>query len=131
MRSSLAAKCGAILKLGMVASSALAQQQTAQQNPVTEQGVAQARYQACLSTADAARDAAWAVQCKELSAQAEKNHADCTANAKLPPSYCDSSYPAGNAAPDCVLPPGAAAEINAELAMARNRCLQDSKAVLQ
>jgi hypothetical protein len=106
----------------------LAARQAAQQYLAEAAAAAQTRYLACVADAGAAHDAAWAGECKRLADQAQQDHAGCVANAKLSQAYCDSSYPPRDTSPHCALPAEISSPIDAGLARARDRCLQESKA---
>ena len=99
-------------------TSALPTAETARQNG----------YQACLDSANAARDAARAAECKRIGEKDRRDYANCVDKLNLSKTYCDAAYTIRDVAPNCVLPPGIATGLDAELESARNRCLQQSKA---
>jgi hypothetical protein len=109
----------------------LAEQEASRQRVASAQAAAQDRYQACLADADTAHDAAWAAACQRRADRAQTERADCLANDKLPKSYCDSSYPPRDASSHCALPGEISSPLDADLARARDRCLQESKATVQ
>lgn len=143
----MAAKIDALLKAGTIAAlllassglgyyyavyvpqeRLLAQQQEQEQHQLAATAAAQVRYQACLSSAGAARAASWAAECKRLADKTEQDHADCLDKLNLPKTYCDASYPARDAAANCTLPDQVATVLNAALAQARNRCVREREA---
>jgi hypothetical protein len=109
----------------------LAEQEASRQRVAAAQAAAQDRYQACLTDAGAGHDAAWAAACQRRADQAQTERADCLANDKLPKSYCDSSYPPRDASSHCTLPADISSPLDADLAHARDRCLQESKATVE
>jgi hypothetical protein len=109
----------------------LAEQKASQQRVAAAQAAAQDRYQACLAGASAGHDAAWAAACQRRADQAQTERADCLANDQLPRTYCDSSYPPRDASSHCTLPADISSPLDADLASARDRCLQESKATVQ
>jgi hypothetical protein len=84
--------------------------------------------QACLNSAAAIHNQAHAAACKHRADQTQKDHDDCLHKLKLPPAYCDASYSARDASPNCTLPDQVATFIDAALAQARNHCLRDHRA---
>jgi hypothetical protein len=109
----------------------LAEQQALQQRRAMAQAAAETRYAACVKDAGAVHDAAWAAECKRFADQTQKDHADCLANGRLSKAYCDSSYGPRDGSPNCPLPAEISTHLDADLARARSRCLQESKAALQ
>ncbi|MDR3420062.1 MAG: hypothetical protein P4L80_02275 [Xanthobacteraceae bacterium] len=103
-------------------------QQLTEQRAAAQKAAAQAAYQACLSSAAAARAASQEAECKRLADKTAADRADCLGKLNLPRAYCDASYPARNAAPDCTLPAEIATVIDAALERARYRCERGSKA---
>jgi len=117
---------GRIFKFGALLAAALAAagaERAASQNAGAEQ-----RYQTCLNAAAAAHDAAVADNCKNLAEKVAADRADCLDKLKLPKTYCEASYGARDASPQCALPGAIATVLDANLALARDRCLQESKA---
>ncbi|MGD0421197.1 MAG: hypothetical protein ABSA68_16715 [Xanthobacteraceae bacterium] len=109
----------------------LAQQQEQEQRAAAQRqaakAAAQAAYQACLTGA-ATRDASQAAECKRLADKTAADRADCLGKLKLPQAYCEASYPARDAAPDCTLPAEIATVLDAAVERARYRCERESKA---
>ena len=135
----MAAKIGALLKLGiaaaLLAASAgrygllLAQQQDRQQPlPSATKAAADIGYQACVSGAVAIRDTAWAAECKRLADQTEQDRANCLSKLNLPKAYCDASYAARDASAGCTLPDQIASVLDAALEQARYRCVREREA---
>lgn len=111
------------------AQARLAAQQLAQaERQALQKAAAEQRYQTCLNAAAAAHDASWADDCKSLAGKVAADHADCLDKLKLPKTYCDSSYPPRDGSPNCTLPGAIGNVLDADLARARDRCLQESKA---
>ena len=111
------------------AQARLAAQQLAQaEGAAPRMAAAEQRYQTCLNAATAAHDAAVADNCKSLAEKTAVDRADCLDKLKLPKTYCEASYGARDASPQCALPGAIATVLDANLALARDRCLQESKA---
>jgi hypothetical protein len=134
----LAARIGAVRTLSLVAlllaTSAqerlLAQQQDQEQHqdaPKTDPRT----YQTCLDRANAVHAASHAAECQRLAETTQKNHANCLVELKLPPAYCDASYPARDSSANCTLPAGVATVIDAALEQARYRCARENEAALR
>ena len=104
------------------------QEQRAAAQRQAAQAAAQAAYQACLTGAAATRDASQAAECKRLADKTAADRADCLGKLKLPQVYCEASYPARDAAPDCTLPAEIATVLDAAVERARYRCERESKA---
>lgn len=106
---------------GLAPARLLAQQQDQEGNKAAAESI----YQACLSSARATHDAAWAAECKSLAEKTQQDHADCLAKLNLPKAYCDASYPARESSANCRLPDEIATVLHADLAQARYRCLRE------
>ena len=125
----MAGKTGSVVKLGLAVALVLAASGAGYYYAVAQQqGAAELRYQTCVNNAGAAHDASWAGNCKSLAEKAAAAHADCLEKLKLPTTYCNASYGPRDASPHCALPADIATVLDAELALARDRCVQESKA---
>jgi len=103
-------------------------QQLDQQRTEARKAAAQVVYQSCLESAAAARAESQAAECKRLADTSAADRTDCLGKLKLPQAYCDASYPARQAAPDCTLPAEIATVLDATLERARYRCEREAKA---
>jgi len=127
---------GAGLKLGLVVAlflatsgaGLLAQQLDQDQRAAAQKAAAQAAFEACLHGAAVTRDASQAAECQRLADKTAADRADCLGKLKLPQAYCEASYPAREAGPDCTLPAEIATVIDAAAERARYRCERESKA---
>ena len=108
-----------------------AQQRELQQRQVAKKATAEDRYQSCLTSATATHDASWAAQCNSIAEKAIADHAECLAKSNLSPGYCDAAYRTRDASPHCTLPLKFATDLDGNLNIARNRCLQERNAALQ
>ena len=125
----MAGKIGSIAKLGLAIALVLAGSGTGYYCAVAQQqDAAELRYQTCLNNVGAAHDASWADNCKSLAQKVAAAHADCLEKLKLPKTYCDASYGPRDASPHCALPADIATVLDADLALARDRCGQENKA---
>ncbi len=116
----LALKIGTIGRYGAVVALCL--------GTAAHESAAQTAYEACVNNATAVHDTSHAAECKRLAEQTEQDRADCLGKLKLPPTYCDASYPARDGSPNCTLPAENATVIDAELERARYRCARESQA---
>jgi hypothetical protein len=113
------------------------QERSAEQQRETEQRQAEAKtgagihYQNCVEDARTSHDASWAAACKRLADKVVQDHTDCLSIPNLPQGYCDAAYTTRDASAHCALPAETAADLDAALSTARNRCLQERKAALQ
>jgi len=129
------ASIGAICKFGLVAvllvTTAVQRPLLAQQPDAAPSQDAPATYLACVSKANAVHDAAHAAECQRLADMTARNRADCADTLKLPPAYCNASYPPRDGSANCVLPEQVATVIDAALEQARYRCLRENKSASQ
>jgi hypothetical protein len=108
-----------------------AQQRQTEQRQAEVKASAGIRYQNCVDDAGTSHDASWAAACKRLADKVVQDHADCLTIPNLPQGYCDAAYTTRDASAHCTLPGEMAADLDAALSTARNRCLQERKAALQ
>ena len=108
-----------------------ADQQVSARRQAMGTAVAELRYQACLNSAGAAHDVAWAAECKRIAEKALQDHANCLAKSKLSRGYCDAAYQNRDGSPTCTLPVATASDLDGGLNKARNRCLQERQAALE
>src|SRR5579863_5161205 len=80
-----AGRIGAASTFGLVAVLVLAS--------AAREAVADSAYETCINNATAVHDASHTAECKRLAEQTERDRADCLGVLKLPPTYCDVSYP--------------------------------------
>jgi hypothetical protein len=129
------ASIGAICKFGLVAALlatfAVQQPLLAQQPDAAPSQDAPTAYLACVNKASAVHDAARAAECKRLAEVTVRNRADCVDTLKLPPAYCNASYPPRDSSADCILPGQVATVIDAALEQARYRCVRQNEAASQ
>lgn len=115
----LALKIGTISRYGAVVALCLG---------TAAELAGQTAYEACVNNATAVHETLHTAECKRLADQTEQDRADCLGKLKLPPTYCDASYPARDGSPNCTLPAENATVIDAELERARYRCARESQA---
>lgn len=108
-----------------------AQHQDPEQHQSAQKAAAQIRYQACLSSAGAARDASQAAECKRLGEKDREDYANCLSKLNLPKTYCDAAYTIRDASPNCTLPGEIATVLDGDLANARYRCVRELEAAGQ
>ena len=113
------------------AARALAERRQLEERRTAAKAAAEGRYETCLTSASATRDASWSAACKSLADQAEQDRTGCLANTNLPKGYCDAVYQARDASPHCVLPAKISTGLDGDLTLARRRCLQQRDAALQ
>jgi hypothetical protein len=109
---------------------AAAERQQADRRQAVEKAQAGTRYQTCLEAARVRHGAAWATACRRLAEQAVHERADCLAKSNLSQVYCDAAYRMRDGSATCTLPVEAAADLDGDLNIARNRCLRDREAAL-
>jgi hypothetical protein len=112
------------------------QERSAAQQRETEQRRAEAkasaglRYQSCVEDARTGHDTSWASACKRLADKVARDRADCLSMPNLPQGYCDAAYSTRDPTAHCTLPGEMAADLDAALSTARNRCLQERNAAM-
>jgi len=116
----LVLRIGTVSRFGPVAALFLA--------AAAQESAAQTAYEACVNNARAVYDTSHAAECKRLAEQTGQDRADCLGKLKLPPTYCDLSYPARDDSPNCTLPAENATVIDAALERARYRCARENQA---
>jgi hypothetical protein len=94
-----------------------------------EKATALMRYQTCLNGANANYQALRATACKRLGEQSRKDHDDCISK-NLGKNFCDVTYAIRDASPSCTLPRETAADFDADVEKARDRCLQENRSGL-
>ncbi len=115
-----AGRIGAASTFGLVAVLVLAS--------AAREAVADSAYETCINNATAVHDASHTAECKRLAEQTERDRADCLGVLKLPPTYCDVSYPPRDGSPNCTLPAENATAIDATLERTRYRCAREDGA---
>jgi hypothetical protein len=116
----LASRIGTISRFGPVAALFLV--------TAAQESAAQTAYEACVNNARAVHDTLHAAECKRLAEQTGQDRADCLGKLKLPPTYCDLSYPARDDSANCTLPAENATVIDAAFERARYRCARENQA---
>jgi hypothetical protein len=109
----------------------LSEQKALEKRRSAAKAAADTGYQTCLNSASATHDALWAAACQRLAETALGRHAACLSKSGLSQSYCNAAYKTRDGSANCTLPVEIAAELDGNLNMARNRCLQEHQAALQ
>jgi len=107
------------------------QQREAEQRQAEAKASAGIRYQNCVDDARTNHDASWASACKRLADNVVRDHTNCLSIPNLPQGYCDAAYGTRDASAHCTLPAEMAADLDAALNKARNRCVQERDATVQ
>jgi len=123
----VASRIGAALAIGLFASFPLGGSSHAAEVGKSTTLAADNQYQACVASAGAVHDAAWAAECERLAGQTDSDRANCLNKLKLPKIYCDASYAPRDPGATCALPDQVATVLDAELANARFRCARERK----
>jgi hypothetical protein len=107
------------------------EKRAAEEKQATDKEAVQIRYQLCVRSAESFYSNSWTKECKRISDNSAKAHADCIAKAKGDTSFCDQVYKITDGSPSCSLPRTIATDLGEELEKTRNRCLQESRSGLQ